>query len=116
MMNNQELETALHLKINLTVIILRNDGYGMIHWKQANMGFTDFGLVYDTPDFVMYAQSYGPKGHEWKAPTASCHCCNVAPASRASTPVLSPMKSRRSAASRPRVWVVKALNTVLKIT
>ncbi len=63
MMNSQELETAVRLKMNLTVIILRDNGYGMIRWKQANMGFTDFGLDYGNPDFVMYAQSYGAKGH-----------------------------------------------------
>ncbi|MEK1834547.1 MAG: acetolactate synthase large subunit, partial [Pseudomonas sp.] len=63
MMNSQELETAVRLKMNLTVIILRDDGYGMIRWKQSNMGFTDFGLDYGNPDFVMYARSYGAKGH-----------------------------------------------------
>ncbi|WAH56031.1 acetolactate synthase large subunit [Pseudomonas sp.] len=63
MMNSQELETAVRLKMNLTVIILRDDGYGMIRWKQSNMGFTDYGLDYGNPDFVMYAQSYGAKGH-----------------------------------------------------
>lgn len=63
MMNSQELETAVRLKMNLTVIILRDDGYGMIRWKQSHMGFTDFGLNYGNPDFVMYAQSYGAKGH-----------------------------------------------------
>ncbi|NUT77399.1 acetolactate synthase large subunit [Pseudomonas sp. C1C7] len=63
MMNSQELETAVRLKMNLTVIILRDDGYGMIRWKQANMGFTDFGLDYGNPDFVKYAQAYGAKGH-----------------------------------------------------
>ncbi|MBZ9665413.1 acetolactate synthase large subunit [Pseudomonas sp. LMG 31766] len=63
MMNSQELETAVRLKMNLTVIILRDGGYGMIRWKQSNMGFTDFGLDYGNPDFVMYAQSYGAQGH-----------------------------------------------------
>ncbi len=63
MMNSQELETAVRLKMNLTVIILRDDGYGMIRWKQSNMGFTDFGLDYGNPDFVIYAQSYGAIGH-----------------------------------------------------
>ncbi|MDH4559058.1 acetolactate synthase large subunit [Pseudomonas sp. BN417] len=63
MMNSQELETAVRLKMNLTVIILRDNGYGMIRWKQSNMGFTDFGLDYGNPDFVQYAQSYGALGH-----------------------------------------------------
>ncbi|CAI8907581.1 acetolactate synthase large subunit [Pseudomonas sp. IT-P218] len=63
MMNSQELETAVRMRMNLTVVILRDDGYGMIRWKQANMGFTDFGLDYGNPDFVQYAESYGAMGH-----------------------------------------------------
>ena len=63
MMNSQELETAVRLGLNLTVLILRDDAYGMIRWKQANMGFEDFGLTYGNPDFVMYAESYGAHGH-----------------------------------------------------
>lgn len=63
MMNSQELETAVRLKMNLTVVILRDDGYGMIRWKQANMGFSDFGLDYGNPDFVQYARAYGAQGH-----------------------------------------------------
>ena len=63
MMNSQELETAVRLKMNLVVIILRDDGYGMIRWKQAQMGFEDFGLDYGNPDFVRYAESYGAHGH-----------------------------------------------------
>ncbi|KPN91337.1 acetolactate synthase large subunit [Pseudomonas nunensis] len=63
MMNSQELETAVRLKMNLVVIILRDDAYGMIRWKQAQMGFEDFGLDYGNPDFVLYAQSYGAFGH-----------------------------------------------------
>jgi len=63
MMNSQELETAVRLNLHLTVLILRDDAYGMIKWKQANMGFENFGLDYGNPDFVKYAQSYGAQGH-----------------------------------------------------
>ncbi|UYV15266.1 acetolactate synthase large subunit [Porphyrobacter sp. ULC335] len=63
MMNSQEMETAVRLGLNLTVLILRDDAYGMIRWKQANMGFADFGLTYGNPDFVKYAESYGAIGH-----------------------------------------------------
>ena len=63
MMNSQEMETAVRLGLNLTVLILRDDAYGMIRWKQANMGFRDWGLTYGNPDFVQYAESYGAKGH-----------------------------------------------------
>ena len=63
MMNSQELETAVRLKLNLVVLILNDNSYGMIRWKQAGMGFDDWGLEYNNPDFIMYAKSYGAHGH-----------------------------------------------------
>jgi acetolactate synthase-1/2/3 large subunit len=63
MMNSQELETAVRLRLQLVVLILRDDAYGMIKWKQSNMGLADFGLDYGNPDFVKYAESYGANGH-----------------------------------------------------
>ena len=63
MMNSQELETAVRLDLNLVVLVLRDNAYGMIKWKQANMGFADFGLDVGNPDFVLYAESYRASGH-----------------------------------------------------
>ena len=63
MMNSQEMETAVRLGLNMTVLILNDNSYGMIRWKQANMGFDDWGLTYGNPDFVKYAESYGAHGH-----------------------------------------------------
>lgn len=63
MMNSQEMETAVRLGLNLTVLILNDNSYGMIRWKQANMGFKDWGLTYGNPDFVKYAEAYGAHGH-----------------------------------------------------
>ena len=63
MMNSQEMETAVRLGLDVTVLILNDGSYGMIRWKQANMGFRDWGLEYGNPDFVKYAESYGAKGH-----------------------------------------------------
>lgn len=63
MMNSQEIETAVRLKLNLVVTILRDDSYGMIRWKQYAMGFPDYGLEYGNPDFVKYAEAYGAQGH-----------------------------------------------------
>ena len=62
MMNSQELETAVRLRLNVTVLILNDGSYGMIRWKQANMGFQDWGLTYGNPDFVAYARSFGANG------------------------------------------------------
>ena len=63
MMNSQEMETAVRLKLNLVVLILKDDSYGMIKWKQTGMGFDQWGLDFGNPDFVKYAESYGAKGH-----------------------------------------------------
>lgn len=62
MMNSQEIETAVRLGLDLVVVILRDNAYGMIKWKQAGMGFDNFGLDYGNPDFVKYAESYGACG------------------------------------------------------
>ena len=70
MMNSQELETAVRLNLNVTVLILNDNSYGMIRWKQANMGFKDWGLTYDNPDFVKYAESYGAAGYRCESAAA----------------------------------------------
>lgn len=63
MMNSQELETAMRLQLNLVILVLRDNAYGMIKWKQADMAFEDFGLDFGNPDFVQYANSYGAEGY-----------------------------------------------------
>jgi acetolactate synthase-1/2/3 large subunit len=63
MMNSQEMETAVRLKLNLVVIIVNDNAYGMVKWKQHAMGFDNFGLDYANPDFVTHAQSYGAHGY-----------------------------------------------------
>ena len=62
MMNSQEMETAVRMKLNLVVMILNDSAYGMIRWKQAVDKFPDFGLTFGNPDFVKYAEAYGAKG------------------------------------------------------
>ncbi len=63
MMNSQEIETAVRLNLNMTMIVVRDNAYGMIKWKQANMNFANFGMDMGNPDFVKYAESYGARGH-----------------------------------------------------
>jgi acetolactate synthase-1/2/3 large subunit len=36
----------------------------MIKWKQASEELKDFGLDFNNPDFVKYADSYGATGHK----------------------------------------------------
>ena len=63
MMNSQEMETAVRLGLNLVVLVLRDNAYGMIRWKQYGQDLPDFGLEFGNPDFVKYAESYGAGGH-----------------------------------------------------
>ncbi|MGD8353626.1 MAG: acetolactate synthase large subunit, partial [Pseudomonadota bacterium] len=62
MMNSQELETAVRLGIHIVVLIIRDEGFGMIKWKQAMMGFEEFSLEFGNPDFIKYAESFGAIG------------------------------------------------------
>ena len=62
LMNSQELETAVRLKLDLVVVVIEDGAYGMIRWKQAVDGFQDFGMTFGNPDFVRYAEAYGARG------------------------------------------------------
>jgi len=62
MMNSQEVETAVRLDLNIVVLILQDNAYGMIRWKQEVDGFADFGMTFRNPDFPAYARAYGAKG------------------------------------------------------
>jgi acetolactate synthase-1/2/3 large subunit len=66
MMNSQELETAVRLRLNVVILILQDNAYGMIRWKQAADHFADFGLTFGNPDFVKYAESYRAVGRHVK--------------------------------------------------
>jgi acetolactate synthase-1/2/3 large subunit len=62
MMNSQELETAVRLGLDFVVLIVQDNAYGMIRWKQAADGRPDFGMTFGNPDFVAYAKAYGVRG------------------------------------------------------
>ena len=64
MMNSQEIETAIRMNLDLVVIVLTDNAYGMIKWKQEGMGFDNFGLDFNNPDLVQYANSFGATGHK----------------------------------------------------
>jgi acetolactate synthase-1/2/3 large subunit len=62
LMNSQELETAKRIGANVTVVIWRDDGYGLIDWKQRNEFGRPFAVEFGNPDFVAYAESFGLAG------------------------------------------------------
>ncbi len=60
-MNLWDLETAVRLNLDLTIVVLNNSSYWMIKWKQENAWFGDFGLDFGNPDFVKLAESFWAK-------------------------------------------------------
>lgn len=64
LMNSQDLETAVRLKLDLVIVILKDNTYGMIEWKQKIAKLPKFGLTFSNPDFTIYAKAYGAKGEK----------------------------------------------------
>lgn len=62
LMNSQELETAKRIGARITVVVWRDDGYGLIDWKQRNEFGRPFGVGFGNPDLVAYAESFGIPG------------------------------------------------------
>ena len=62
-MNLPELATCMQYKLNIVHIILNDNAFGMIKWKQGLAGFENWGLDLVNPDFVMLAKAYGVHGH-----------------------------------------------------
>ena len=62
LMNSQELETATRIRANVTVVVWRDNGYGLIDWKQRDEFGRPFGVDFGNPDFVAFAQSFGIAG------------------------------------------------------
>lgn len=62
LMNVQELETAVRLKVPTVNMIWSDGTFGLIEWKQQNKYGHAFGTRFDNPDWVKLAQSYGAKG------------------------------------------------------
>lgn len=68
MMNLGDLETAVKLGINLTILILNDNAYGMIKRKQHGMWLSDFWLDLKNPDFVKLAEAFWVKGYRVHTP------------------------------------------------
>ncbi len=68
-MNSQDIETAVRLGLDLTIVIFNDNGLGMIAMKQKVDGYENFGVAFNNPDFVDFARSYGASGHRLEDPS-----------------------------------------------
>jgi acetolactate synthase-1/2/3 large subunit len=62
LMNSQELETAKRIGAGIVVVVWRDDGYGLIDWKQRNEFGRPYAVEFGNPDLVAYAESFGIPG------------------------------------------------------
>lgn len=69
MMSLPDLETAKRLKLDLTIIVLRDNRFGMIDWKQRSHNYPSFGLNFSNPDFIKLAEAYGLNGYNLDKPS-----------------------------------------------
>lgn len=63
LMNCQELETAVRLKLPMVILIFNDSKYGLIEWKQINQFGRTYGVSFNNPDFVQLARSFGAAGY-----------------------------------------------------
>ncbi|UQB41536.1 acetolactate synthase large subunit [Thiomicrospira microaerophila] len=63
LMNCQEIETAVRLKLALVVLVWNDQEYGLIKWKQLNQFGRESHIQFANPDFVKFAESFGAKGY-----------------------------------------------------
>ncbi len=66
MMNSQEIETALRYNVPVVILLLNDNAFGFIKWKQLCKGYPSFALDYSNPDFIKYAESFGAVGMKVK--------------------------------------------------
>ncbi|HEX8068295.1 MAG TPA: acetolactate synthase large subunit [Thermoleophilaceae bacterium] len=59
LMNCQELETAMRLRVPFVSIVWENSQFGSIVWKQDKKFGRHFGTDFTNPDFVKLAESFG---------------------------------------------------------
>ena len=69
LMNSQELETAVRLQLPIVILVWRDDGYGVIRWKQQQRFGRTSGVEFGNPDLVQYAQSFGAAGYRVTEPS-----------------------------------------------
>jgi acetolactate synthase-1/2/3 large subunit len=60
--SSMELETAVRLKLNITVTVFRDGGYNMVAFQQELIYGRTSGTDFGNPDIVKYAESLGCEG------------------------------------------------------
>ena len=67
LMNSQEIETALRLKIPIVILVWTDSQYGLIAWHQMRHFGRTSHIGFTNPDLVKYAESFGARGYRVEA-------------------------------------------------
>lgn len=78
LMNSQEIETALRLRLPFVILVWVDDAYGLISWKMDMEIGHNVDTRFGNPDFVAYAESFGAKGYRISSPDELLPCLRTA--------------------------------------
>ena len=78
LMNSQEIETALRLRLPFVILVWVDDAYGLISWKMDMEIGHNVDTRFGNPDFVAYAESFGAKGYRISSSDELLPCLRAA--------------------------------------
>jgi acetolactate synthase-1/2/3 large subunit len=78
LMNSQEIETALRLRLPFVILVWVDDAYGLISWKMDMEIGHNVDTRFANPDFVAYAESFGAKGYRISSANELLPCLRAA--------------------------------------
>jgi acetolactate synthase-1/2/3 large subunit len=78
LMNSQEIETALRLRLPFVILVWVDDAYGLISWKMDMEIGHNVDTRFGNPDFVAYAESFGAKGYRISSADELLPCLRAA--------------------------------------
>jgi acetolactate synthase-1/2/3 large subunit len=78
LMNSQEIETALRLRLPFVILVWVDDAYGLISWKMDMEIGHNVDTRFGNPDFVAYAESFGAAGYRVSSADELLPCLRAA--------------------------------------
>src|SRR6201988_3247297 len=93
LMNSQEIETALRLRLPIVILIWVDDAYGLISWKMDMEIGDNVDTGFGNPDFVAYAESFGARGYRISSADELLPCLRTALADDTVSVIACPVNS-----------------------
>jgi acetolactate synthase-1/2/3 large subunit len=62
LMNLQDLETAVRMKLGMAIVIFNDQSYNLIKWKSMKKFGASYGVDFTNPDFLKVAEGFGALG------------------------------------------------------